>query len=108
MVTAKPKAKLTINISGKFFVAVSEVPILLPMGVIDISAPREKRPMPRTRNNVPRRKLSIRSVGMGAIVSESTRTTATIGITLFAASDSFSLIIMYLFLIRRSVIRSPL
>ena len=38
--------KLTVIISGRERDFVIAVPILLPMGVIEVSAPREKNPMP--------------------------------------------------------------
>ena len=91
-VTAKPRTKLTSRISGRFRVLVSAVPILLPMGVMEISAPRENSPMPRIRNSVPKRKLSTRSVGSGDTVSDSRRTMITMGNTLFADSRIFSAI----------------
>ena len=65
-VMAKPSAKLTPRMSGRFFVRVSAVPILVPMGVMDCSAPSENRPMPTTSITPPMRKLRSRSGFIGA------------------------------------------
>lgn len=61
-VTAKPSAKLNMRIIESFLLFVRAVPILLPIGIMEASAPREKNPMPKTTMTVPMRKLSIRSV----------------------------------------------
>ena len=61
-VTATPRAKLTTRISGRFFVFVMAVPILFPIGVMEISAPRENIPIPKITSSAPRRKHNIRSV----------------------------------------------
>ncbi len=90
MVTANPRTKLPSRISGTFFVAVRAVPILLPIGVMEISEPSENNPIPRITNSVPIRKLSIKSVGKGETVNDSSSTTATIGSTLLDDSMIFS------------------
>ena len=89
-VTAKPRAKLTARISGRFLVFVRSVPILLPIGVIDISAPSEKKPMPVTTITAPIRKLSSRSEEMGATVMHRNATMSIIGSTELTDSLTFS------------------
>ena len=89
-VTAKPTAKLISSIFGRFFVRVSAVPSLLPICVMDASAPSENRPSPRIIISVPIRKLSIRSVGTGAIVRHSRATISTMGRIEPADSRTFS------------------
>ena len=89
-VMAKPSAKLTPRMSGRFFVRVSAVPILVPMGVMDCSAPSENRPMPTTSITPPMRKLRSRSGFIGAAVRHSRTTIRTIGSTQCADSATFS------------------
>ena len=89
-VTAKPKIKATGKISPKRRVLVSAVPTFVPMGTIEISAPREKSPIPNITNTVPIKKLSIISVPTGKTQKQSKTTIRTMGNTLRAASLIFS------------------
>ena len=92
MVTAKPSIKLTMRISGRLRVLVSAVPMRLPMGVMEASAPREKSPMPTITKSVPIKKQSSRSVPTGAMVRHNSSTMTTIGSTDMADSRIFSII----------------
>ena len=60
------------------------------MGIMAISAPREKKPMPTISNAAPSRKSISVPMGMGASVKESSRTIMVIGSTDESASDIFS------------------
>ncbi len=90
IVIAKPSMKLTARIKGIFFVFVSAVPILLPIGVIEVSAPREKRPIPATSITAPTKKQSNKSGFIGETEKHKTKTIITIGRTDSAASLIFS------------------
>ena len=89
-VTAKPSTKLMPKMTGRLRLRVSAVPILLPMGVMEISAPRENRPMPTTIRRLPAKKLSSRSVCSGTMVRHSAATITMIGSTERRDSLSFS------------------
>ena len=71
---------------------VSCEPILLPIGSIASSDPCVKSIMPTTSSADPARNTSMRSVPIGATVSESARTIATMGSTALRASLNFSAI----------------
>ena len=73
--------KLTVIISGRERDFVIAVPILLPMGVIEVSAPREKNPMPIMTKNAPTKKLKNRSVSIGETLKHSSTTITNIGRT---------------------------
>ena len=90
-VMAKPSRKLTPRISGIFFVRVSAVPILLPMGVMDCSAPSENSPIPTTSITAPIRKHSSRSGRIGVTIRHSRSTMTAMGSADSAASTIFSL-----------------
>ena len=89
--TVMAKPGRTPRISGIFFVRVSAVPILLPMGVMDCSAPRENSPIPTTSITAPIRKHSSRSGRIGVTMRHSRSTMTAMGSTDSAASTIFSL-----------------
>ena len=89
-VMAKPSKKLTPRMSGRLRVFVSAVPILLPMGVIDCSAPSEKSPMPTVSSTASSRKHSSSAGDIGATNRHKSSTITTIGSTDSAASRIFS------------------
>ncbi len=75
---------------------------------MDNSAPNENRLIPKIKNRVPTRKLNIKSVGRGEMVSDSNSTIATIGSTLFADSIICSRISPYMNMRRFFAINTPL
>lgn len=87
---AKPRRKLTARISGRFFVRVSAVPIWFPIGVIDCSAPSEKRPIPIISIRAPTRKVRRRSGCIGEMYRHRIKTIITIGKTENNDSTTFS------------------
>ena len=89
-VTATPRAKATSRITGSLPIFVRAVPILLPIMVMDRSAPRENRPSPTTIISAPTKKVSS-SVGcIGTKNRHSTATMAMIGNTEIMDSRIFS------------------
>ena len=90
IVTAKPRMKLTIIISGRERDFVIAVPSFEPIGVIEVSAPRENRPMPTTTKIAPTRKLRNKSVSIGETLKHSSTTMTNIGRTESADSRTFS------------------
>ena len=96
MVTAKPSIKLTTRISGRLRVLVRAVPIRLPMGVIEASAPSENSPIPAMTKSAPIKKHSNRSALTGATVRQSSSTITTIGRTETVDSRKFSDILIRL------------
>ena len=79
--TATPRRKLMTRIKGRFLDLVNADPILPPMGVMELSAPTVKRPMPATTNRDPTRKDSICPVGKGVTNRHSKHTMQRIGST---------------------------
>ena len=65
-------------------------PICSPIGIIERSAPREKKPIPRMRRIAPSRKSTNVPIGIGARVKDSSRTMTVIGRTEDTASIIFS------------------
>ena len=65
-------------------------PTRSPMGVMAVSAPRVKRPMPTISSAAPIKKASSVAVGRGATVKLSTSTIAVMGTTEARASRIFS------------------
>ena len=90
MVMAKPSARLTSRISGRLRLLVSEVPMRLPMGVMEVSAPSVKMPMPTMIRMEPRKKLSRRSGDTGDTDRHKSPTISRIGSTDSADSLIFS------------------
>ena len=67
------------------------------MRLMDISAPRVKKPMPSTSRPAPTRKDSISPLSMGISAKHSSATITVIGSTEAMASLSFSLMIFLLY-----------
>ena len=90
MVTTTPIKKLTDTTTHSFRDRVIWAPTRSPMGVMAISAPSVKSPMPRINSTAPIKKASSVSAGTGEIVKLSTTTMAVIGSTEAKASRTFS------------------
>ena len=90
-VTITPMAKKTRTTRAMFRVRVSREPMASPMGIIAISAPREKRPIPTISSTAPARKRSSVPMGIGIRVALRTRTMAVMGKTEERDSRIFSL-----------------
>ena len=89
-VTATPSAKATSSITGSLPIFVSAVPILLPMMVMERSAPKENSPSPTTIISAPMRNVSSRLGCMGTRNRHSTVTMAMMGSTDTSDSLIFS------------------
>ena len=76
--------------SQSFFDFVKCAPIPSPIGIIDISAPREKKPIPIMSRKAPVKNSMMVPIGIGAIVILSNNTIAVIGRTDDSASFVFS------------------
>ena len=90
MVTTTPIKKLTATTTQSFRDRVIWTPTRSPMGVMAISAPRVKRPMPAISRTAPIKKASSVSVGTGEMVKHSASTMAVMGSTEARASRTFS------------------
>ena len=99
MVTINPIAKVTRNITSFFFDDTRALPIPSPIGIMDISAPSEKNPIPTTSRTAPSTNSRMVPMGMGVIVILNKNTMQVIGST----EDNASLIFSFNF-----VIHSPL
>ena len=75
-----------------FFDWVIFAPTFSPMGVMEISAPREKNIMPTMTSTAPNKKLSKMPGDIGAMVKLRHRTMTMMGTTAERASDIFSCI----------------
>ena len=82
------KTTVLVMITGSLFDCAIRVPILSPIGVIDISAPSVKNIIPTTRRIAPIIKAIRMPGGTGAIVKLNINTIAMIGTT--ASNDSFN------------------
>ena len=89
MVIISPKKKPTKTINQTFFVLTRLPPILSPISLIDISAPRLKKIMPIITKQAPKRKLLKTPIDIGTIVNPKNKTRNTIGKTAFNASSDF-------------------
>ena len=89
-VTATPRIKLTKRISQSFFDFVRVAPIRLPMTVIEVSAPRVKRPIPTIIITVPIRNARSRLDSIGVTSKHKIATIITIGSTDTSDSLNFS------------------
>lgn len=90
IVTAVPIMILTRHIRLIFPDFTSRIPVSSPIGIIAISLPSEKNPIPIVSITAPNRNSMIISNGIGAIVILSTMTIAVIGRTDETASIIFS------------------
>ena len=91
MVMIKPSMKPMKIMTHSFLVFVMQVPTRSPMGVMDISTPRENRIIPTIRSTAPTRN-AIRIPGeMGAMLKQRTSTIPMTGSTAFPVSTVFSL-----------------
>ena len=89
-VMATPRTKLSERMSGRLRVLVIFAPRWLPMGVMEESDPRVKRPMPAMSITEPSTKASIRSAETGTRNRQSTATMRMMGSVEATASCSFS------------------
>ena len=90
MVIIKPSRKPRGRMIHSFFVRVMRAPSRSPMGSMASSAPRVKNIIPASSSSAPARKASRMLAGMGARVTDSSSTMATMGRTAFRASCHFS------------------
>ena len=90
MVTITPIAKKTTTTRPMRRVRVRRAPKASPMGIIAISAPREKRPIPKISSTAPARKSSRVPMGTGMTVRLSASTMAVMGSTEERDSKIFS------------------
>ena len=67
------------------------VPVLSPIGVMDTSTPTLKNSIPIINNIAPIKKVIRTLGGIGAMVKQSNKTMASIGMTAFRVSANFSL-----------------
>ena len=80
-------------------VRVSREPMASPMGIIAISAPREKRPIPRMSSTAPAKNSSTVPMGMGTTVTLRASRMAVMGSTEERASITFSRSFWFIFAI---------
>ena len=85
-----PMRKLTDTTTHSFLERVIWAPTRWPMGVMAVSAPSAKRPMPTTSSTAPIKNASSTSLGTGAIEKQSTSTIPVMGATEATASRTFS------------------
>ncbi|CAK7066145.1 MAG: hypothetical protein DELT_03127 [Desulfovibrio sp.] len=90
MVMAMPIISATTTSSPSLRVLVSWEPIRSPIGIMAMSAPREKSAIPTIRSSAPTRKSAIVPPVMGATVKLSSKTMAVIGRTDTRASLNFA------------------
>ena len=86
MVTKIPIAKHAAATPAAVLALVSCLPVCSPMGIMAISAPRLKKPMPRMSSTAPTRNIISVASGMGVMVTHSANTISVTGST--AARDS--------------------
>ena len=67
-----------------------------PMGIIDMSTPREKNPTPTISSTAPTRKSISEATGMGATVKLRIRTIPVMGTTEVSASNTFSFSFLFI------------
>ena len=94
-VMIKPIRKQTAIINQSRLVFVMCAPTCSPIGVIAMSAPSVKMPMPTIRQMAPTMNITNTSVGIGATVKHRIATIAVIGMTDFRDSFTFSCIFEY-------------
>ena len=89
-VTTTPIRKLTETTTQSFRDPAIWDPACSPMGVMAVSAPRVKNPMPTMSSTAPAKKARRMSTGSGARVRQRTSTMAVMGSTEDRASRTFS------------------
>ena len=90
MVTTVPMKKPTMSISQSFRDLVISAPMPSPMGIMAISVPREKKPIPTIRRQAPVRNIIMVPAGRGVMVTLSRITINVIGSTDVRDSIIFS------------------
>jgi hypothetical protein len=88
--------KLIPRVRTKLEVLVSWAPTPSPMGIMDISAPRVKKPIPIIRSAAPARNIRIVPAGMGTRITLAISTIAVMGSTDEKASIIFSFNILFM------------
>jgi len=91
MVIKNPITKLTKTTMKTFLDLVITVPVRSPIGVMEISTPTLKNNIPTIKRRAPIKKVIRILGGIGAMEKHSSRTMASIGMTAFRVSVSFSL-----------------
>ena len=106
-VIATPSIKLTTKIKTRFFDFVKEEPIFVPIGVIEISAPKSNKPIPTIIITAPIKKDSKSPDGNGAILKHNKVTITTMGRTesaellIFSPVNTLFLLKIFFILIAR-------
>ena len=91
IVIKKPITKLTKITIKRFLDLVMMVPVLSPIGVMDTSTPTLKNNIPIINKMAPIKKVIRILGGIGAMVKQSNKTMASMGMTAFRVSVNFSL-----------------
>ena len=85
-----PMAKHTAATPAGVRILVRWLPLCSPMGIMAISAPRLKNPIPTIKSTAPTRNISRVASDMGVMVTQSTNTISVTGSTASSASIIFS------------------